>query len=92
MSENPVNIRTLVGKVTSASRLATRTVEVYWSRRHAQYGKVVKGKSRFHVHDPKNEALLGDIVRIKEGRPVSKTKSWYLVEIVERAEQAVEEV
>ncbi|MBI2792354.1 MAG: 30S ribosomal protein S17 [Gammaproteobacteria bacterium] len=78
--------RTLMGRVISDKREATRTVEVQWSRRHARYGKVMKGRTKLHVHDPKHESKLGDLVEIKEVRPISKTKTWQLVSVLERAE------
>jgi small subunit ribosomal protein S17 len=78
--------RTLMGRVISDKREATRTVEVQWSRRHARYGKVMKGRTKLHVHDPKHESKLGDLVEIKEVRPISKTKTWQLVSVIERAE------
>ena len=77
---------TLMGIVTSDKRQATRTVEVKWSRRHEQYGKVIKGSSRFHVHDPENQSKTGDRVEIKQVRPISKTKTWQLVQVLEKAE------
>lgn len=77
--------RTLMGRVVSDKRQATRTVEVEWSRRHERYGKVMKGKTVFHVHDPKHESKLGDLVEIKQVRPISKTKTWALVQVLETA-------
>lgn len=77
--------RTLVGRVTSDKRQATRTVEIHWKRRHERYGKVVKGSTVVHVHDPKHESKLGDLVEIKEVRPISKTKTWQLIQVVEKA-------
>lgn len=82
----PSLARTLVGHVTGDSRDKTRTVEVDWSKKHPQYGKVMRGKTRYHIHDEENTCKLGDKVRIKEGRPISKTKTWHLVEVVEKAE------
>lgn len=89
MSEpTPSLVRTLVGRVTGNSRDKTCTVEVDWSKKHPQYGKVMRGKTRYHTHDEENTCQIGDKVRIKEGRPVSKSKTWYLVEVVQRAEKA----
>lgn len=73
------------GRVTSDKRDKTRTVEIQWSRRHPTYAKVVKGRTVLHVDDPKNESKLGDLVEIKEVRPISKTKSWQLVQVLEKA-------
>ncbi len=85
MSNTETVERTLTGRVTSDKRMATRTVEVQWSRRHERYGKVMKGRTVLHVHDPKHESSLGDLVEIKEVRPISKTKNWLLVKVLEKA-------
>lgn len=77
---------TLVGKVVSDKRQATRTVEVPWSHRDPQYGKVIKRQTTFHVHDPEHESKTGDLVEIKQVRPISKTKTWQLVRVIEKAE------
>ncbi len=77
--------KTRVGVVVSDKRDKTITVEVIGSRRHPLYGKVVRSRGRFHVHDEANDARLGDTVMIAETRPLSKTKRWRVVEIVERA-------
>lgn len=53
--------------------------------KHPKYGKIVKMSSRFMAHDEKNECNIGDMVRIAETRPLSKSKNWRLVEILERA-------
>lgn len=74
-----------VGVVISDSRDKTVTVEVPNSRSHPRYDKIVRRSSKFHVHDETNDANVGDTVRIMEIRPVSKSKRWRLVEIVERA-------
>ena len=79
--------RLLVGKVKSDKRDKTRTVELSWSHAHPQYGKVVKKTTRCHVHDANNESKEGDLVEIQQTRPISKTKFWELVRIVEKAEQ-----
>ncbi len=77
---------TLVGKVISDKRQATRTVEVPWSHRDPQYGKVIKRQTTFHVHDPDHASSTGDLVEIKQVRPISKTKTWQLVRVIEKAE------
>ncbi len=77
---------TLTGKVVSDKRQATRTVRVDWSRRHEIYGKVIKGHTTFHVHDPDHASKTGDLVEIKQVRPISKTKTWQLVQVLEKAE------
>jgi small subunit ribosomal protein S17 len=78
--------RTLTGRVVSDKRQATRTVEVNWSRRHDIYGKVMKGRTILHIHDPHNESKTGDLVEIKQVRPISKTKNWQLVQILEKVQ------
>jgi small subunit ribosomal protein S17 len=73
------------GIVTSDGRDRTITVRVDTSRRHPIYGKTVRQSSKLHAHDEKNEAGVGDVVRVVETRPLSKQKRWRLVEIVEKA-------
>ncbi len=63
----------------------TITVAVERKVKHPIYGKFVKKTTRFHAHDEKNECTIGDTVRIMETRPLSKTKRWMLVEVVEKA-------
>jgi len=82
----PTTKRIVVGRVISDKRQATRTVETTWSRRDPIYGKIVRTRTRYHVHDPKHECQMGDLVEIKEVRPVSKTKSWQLVRVLEKGE------
>lgn len=77
--------RTLVGTVTSNKMDKSLTVSIERQIQHAKYGKYLKRTTKLHVHDEKNEAHEGDVVRIQECRPLSKTKSWTLVEIVQRA-------
>lgn len=74
---------TRVGVVTSDKRDQTRTVEVAYQYKHPKYGKYLKRAVKFQVHDPKNESKEGDRVQIGSCRPISKTKSWRLVRIVE---------
>jgi len=73
-----------VGEVISNKMAKTIVVRVERRFPHPRYKKVVTGYSRFYAHDEKSEAKLGDRVRIQETRPLSKTKNWRLVEIVER--------
>jgi small subunit ribosomal protein S17 len=74
------------GRVVSANMDKTIVVLVGRRIRHELYGKEIKRTKRYHAHDEKNEAKVGDRVRIMETRPLSKLKHWRLVEIVERAE------
>jgi small subunit ribosomal protein S17 len=78
---------TRVGLVTSDARDKTIRVEVPFSVRHSKYGKYTRRRTVHHAHDEKNEARKGDRVEIMECRPISKTKSWRLVRIVEKAPQ-----
>jgi small subunit ribosomal protein S17 len=61
------------------------TVAVKWKEKHPIYGKFVNKTKKYHAHDEKNECNIGDIVKIMETRPLSKTKRWRLVQIIERA-------
>ena len=79
------NLRKIkTGVVTSNKMTKTITVAVERKVKHPIYGKFVKKTNRFHAHDEKNECSIGDIVRIMETRPLSKTKRWRLVEVVEK--------
>lgn len=75
----------VVGEVISDKMEKTISVLIYRMIRHAKYGKYMKRTSVFKAHDEKNQAKVGDIVRIHETRPLSKSKRWALVEIVEAA-------
>ncbi|HNS42246.1 MAG TPA: 30S ribosomal protein S17 [Taishania sp.] len=74
-----------VGVVTSDKMDKSIVVAVERKVKHPKYGKFVKKTTKFVAHDEKNESNIGDTVRIMETRPLSKTKNWRLVEIVERA-------
>jgi small subunit ribosomal protein S17 len=78
--------RTLVGKVVSDKRAKTVTVLVERRVKHALYGKIVIKSSKYHAHDEKGEYKMGDVVEIAEGRPISKTKSWVVTRLVEKAQ------
>jgi len=77
--------RELVGKVVSNVNKDTITIVVETYGVDALYGKRVKKSKKYAAHDPKNEANVGDVVRVRECRPMSKTKCFRLVEIVEKA-------
>ena len=79
------NKRELVGKVVSNSCDKTITVLVETYKTDKKYGKRVKYSKKYAAHDEKNEAVVGDTVRIVETRPLSKTKRYRLVEVVEKA-------
>lgn len=74
-----------VGTVFSNKMEKSITVAVKWKEKHPIYGKFVSKTKKFHAHDEKNDCNIGDTVRIMETRPLSKTKRWRLVEILERA-------
>jgi len=76
---------TQIGKVVSDKRDKTCKVEVGFLVKAPKYEKRVRRRSVFHVHDEKNEAGLGDTVQIAPCRPISKTKSWRLIRVVEKA-------
>ena len=76
--------KTRIGVVTSNKMAKTITVAVERKVKHPIYGKFVKKTTKFHAHDEKNEASIGDVVRIMETRPLSKTKRWRLVEVLEK--------
>ncbi len=77
--------KTRTGIVTSDKMDKTITVAVERKVKHPIYGKFVKKTTKFHAHDEKGECTIGDIVKIMETRPLSKTKRWRLVEVVEKA-------
>lgn len=77
--------RELIGKVVSAKCDKTITVLVETYKVDSKYGKRVKYSKKYAAHDEKNEAQVGDVVRIAETRPLSKSKRYRLVEIVEKA-------
>ena len=74
-----------IGVVISNKMEKSVVVEIERKEKHPIYGKFVKKTSRFHAHDDANDCNLGDTVRIMETRPLSKTKCWRVVEIIERA-------
>jgi len=80
--------RALTGKVVSAKTQKTIAVEITRVVKHPVYGKYVTKSSKIHAHDAKNECGIGDLVTVKEVRPISKTKTWSLVSIDEKAVQA----
>lgn len=85
MTEKTQRKRTLVGKVVSNRMDKSVVVRVERQVKHKQYHKFIKRTSKIHAHDEDNKTQIGDTVKIQESRPISKTKSWTLVEIVEKA-------
>lgn len=78
-----------IGVVESDKRSKTRKVVIAYSGKHPKYGKYLRKRTVLQVHDEKNESRLGDRVEVAECRPISKTKSWVLVRVVERAAEGV---
>ena len=76
--------KTKAGVVTSNKGDKSITVNVERKVKHPLYGKFVKKSTKFHAHDEKNECSIGDTVKIMETRPISKTKRWRLVEVIEK--------
>ena len=76
--------KTRIGIVSSNKMTKTITVAVERKVKHPIYGKFLKKTTKFHAHDEQNTAGIGDVVRIMETRPLSKTKRWRLVEIIEK--------
>ena len=81
----PGRPKTRQGVVVSAKPDKTISVRIDIARRHRQYKKIVRASATLHAHDERNEAHEGDTVRIVESRPLSRTKRWRLVEVLERA-------
>ena len=79
------NTRTLVGRIVSDKRAKTVTVLVERRNAHELYGKIVARSRKYHAHDEKDEYKMGDLVEIAEGRPISKTKSWTVTKLLEKA-------
>jgi small subunit ribosomal protein S17 len=80
--------RTLIGSVTSSAMDKSITVTIERRIKHPVYGKYIKRSTKLHVHDENNECGKGDVVMIEQCRPMSKTKSWRLVQVVEKAGEA----
>ncbi|MEX0655890.1 MAG: 30S ribosomal protein S17 [Phycisphaeraceae bacterium] len=81
--------RIKIGVVVSDKRDRTRAVEVDYQQEHAKYGKRLRRQAKFHVHDETNASKVGDKVEIAPCRPMSKTKAWRLIRVVEAAPEAI---
>ena len=79
--------RTVIGKVISDKMNKTIVVQVERKVKHPLYGKYLRRYSKMYAHDEDNSCQIGDIVAIRQSRPLSKTKRWMLVEIIKREEQ-----
>ncbi len=87
MAEQEKLVRTLTGKVVSDKMDKSIVVKIERRVKHPMYGKYVSKSSKLKAHDENNDCKIGDTVTIAESRPLSKTKSWALVKIEERAAQ-----
>ncbi|MDZ4753206.1 MAG: 30S ribosomal protein S17 [Phycisphaerae bacterium] len=82
----PENTPRRVGVVEGDQRSKTRKVVIPYVSKHSKYGKFIKKRTVLHVHDENNESRTGDRVEIAECRPISRTKSWILVRVMERGQ------
>ena len=87
MTEKTKQLRTVEGRVVSNKMNKTVTVLVDRQVKHALYGKYLRRSTKLHAHDEENTCNEGDLVRVSECRPLSKTKNWQVVEIITRAAQ-----
>jgi small subunit ribosomal protein S17 len=85
--ESSQNVRTLTGRVVSDKMDKTITVKIERRVKHPVYGKYITRSSKVHAHDENNECRIGDLVTVRETRPISRSKSWALVRIDERPER-----
>lgn len=85
MASAEKTLRTLTGRVVSNKMDKTISVAIERDVKHPVYGKYIRRTTKFLAHDGNNDCGIGDVVKISECRPVSKHKSWQLVEIVERS-------
>ncbi|HEX7812478.1 MAG TPA: 30S ribosomal protein S17 [Burkholderiales bacterium] len=86
--QTTTNARKLTGRVVSDKMNKTVTVLVERKVKHPLYGKFVSRSKKYHAHDEKNEFHPGDLVLIEETRPMSRTKTWKVVELIEKAKEA----
>jgi len=87
MSDESKVSRIVVGRVTSNKMDKTITVAVERQVKHPLYGKYIKRTTKMHAHDEANECSIGDVVEIQQSRPLSKSKCWQLVRVVERTNE-----
>jgi small subunit ribosomal protein S17 len=86
MTEKTGMNRTLVGRVVSDKMQETATVLVERRVKHPMYGKIIVRSKKYHAHNANNDAKMGDLVQIVECRPMSRTKTWQIAKLLERAE------
>jgi small subunit ribosomal protein S17 len=82
MSNKESNAGTVIGKVVSDKMQKTIVVSVERTFKHPKYGKILRRRTKLHAHDENQSCKIGNIVRIRETRPISKTKCWELVEVI----------
>jgi len=87
MNEQTKALRTIEGRVVSNKMAKTVTVLLERQVPHPLYGKIVRRSTKVHAHDENGECKEGDVVRIAECRPMSKTKNWRVIEVITRAAQ-----
>ena len=85
MSEQAADNRTLQGRVVSDKMNKSITVEIERRVKHPIYGKFVRKTTKVHAHDENNECQMGDLVVVEQCRPLSKTKKWRFIKLIERA-------
>ena len=85
MSETTEQLRTVEGRVVSNKMNKTVTILVERQVKHPLYGKYIRRSTKLHAHDEENTCHEGDVVRVTECRPLSKTKNWRVVEVITRA-------
>ena len=85
MSDNEKTLRTVEGRVVSNKMQKTVTVLVERQIKHPLYGKYIRRSTKLHAHDEEGACKEGDVVRVSECRPLSKTKNWRVVEVITRA-------
>jgi len=87
VTEKAKVVRSFIGRVVSDKRNKTVTVLVERRTKHELYGKIIARSNKFHAHDETGEYHMGDLVEITESRPISKTKSWVVTRLVEKARE-----
>lgn len=87
MKMSKPNKKTIIGTVVSDKMDKTVTIEIETRKRHPIYKKFVKKHTKIKAHDEKNEAAMGDLVKVIETRPISKEKTWRIAEILERVQE-----
>ena len=85
MSEQAADNRTLQGRVVSDKMDKSITVEIERRVKHPIYGKFVRKTTKVHAHDENNDCQIGDVVVVEQCRPISKTKKWRFIKLIERA-------